>query len=84
MPLSWGAAAPSGPPRYSLWPPRRRALHLPCQRCHVVVDGRGRGLRKRPAVQSGNHDLCKTRGGEKQIEGLGAAPFCVQQDSSIE
>lgn len=40
MPLSWGAVAPSGPPRYRLWPPRWRALHLPCQRCHVVVFGR--------------------------------------------
>lgn len=35
-------------------------------------------------MQSGNHDLCKTRGGEKQIEGLGAATSCVQQDASLE
>lgn len=72
MPLSWGAVAPSGPPRCSLWPPRRCALHLSC----------GRGPRKRPVVQSGSHDLCRTRGREKLIKWLGITTFCVQQDFS--
>lgn len=80
IPLSWGAVAPSGPPRCSLWPPRRCALHLflSAMPCGGWWES-GRGLRKRPVVQSGSHDLCRTPGREKLIKWLGIATFCVQQ-----
>lgn len=82
MPLSWGAVAPSGPPRCSLWPPRQRALHLSCQRRHVVDNGRVGVARERSQWSSQVVMIYAEPGAEKLIKGLGIPTFCVQQDLS--
>lgn len=81
MPLSRGAVAPSGPPRRCLWPPRQCALHLSCQRRHVVDDGRV-GVAWEEASGPGSDDLCGTWGRETLIKCLGITTFWVLQDFS--